>query len=514
MGTNKFCRTIGRKILFQSIGAMVWVALPLFGSCAAIAKEIYVATNGSDNNPGTQSQPLASIQNAIYQAVPGDTIYIRQGTYYPPKRIEMYPSGTASNRINVKAYPKESVIIDGSKIQGSNRDVISITGDHINISGFEVRNSQKHGIVIWDASNVRVAGIKTYNNYEGGINSYYSSNVVMENNTAYRTNLQNKPTGRWSNGIGAGFSQNITIQNNRVYENYGEGIVCFLTKGCTVKKNTLNDNYSVEIYLDQTTEAVVDSNFLFNKRLTEFYRDNRPAAGIQLANENHSASNPLNNITISNNIVTGVWHCFHYGNYQQGGGLKNTSFVNNTCSGADSHLIQIDKDAGHSNAQFLNNIFVQKSGKSIAYIPAMNGLTFANNLWWGGTSSTSSAMLRSATDVLANPSFVKAGGSSALDYKLNQNSPAINKAQLLSLTQDFFGGLRPTTGNQDIGAHEFGAVVRSLVSRKKVVKQPFQPIKQILKPMESPNKRANKRVRRAKSWLPTPKNHEYHRTGR
>jgi parallel beta-helix repeat protein len=504
-----FYRGIARGIVFQAIGTIISVALPLLGSCTAIAKDIYVATNGSDSNPGTQSQPMASIQNAIYQAVPGDTIYVRQGTYYPSQRIEIYPSGTTANRINVKAYPKESVIIDGSKIQGNNRDIMSITGDYINVEGFEIRNSQKHGIVVWDASDVRVASIKTYNNYEGGINSYYSSNIVMENNIAYRTNLQNKTTGRWSNGIGAGFSQNITIQNNRIYENYGEGIVCFLTKGCTVKKNTLNDNYSVDIYLDQATEAVVDSNYVFNKRLTEFFRDNRPATGIQLANEDHSSTaNPLNNITISNNIVTGGWHCFHYGNYQRGGGLKNVSVVNNTCSGSDSHLIQIDQDTGHSNSRFLNNIFVQNSGKSIANVPAINGLTFSNNLWWGGASSPSSALVRSATDILANPSFVKAGGSAAKDYKLNQNSPAINKAQLLSLTQDFFGGLRPTTGNQDIGAHEVGAVVRKLVPKQKVAKQPFQQVR-ILKPIERANRRASKSMRRSKSWLPTPRNSGY-----
>jgi hypothetical protein len=271
----------------------------------------------------------------------------------------------------------------------------------------------------------------------------------------------------------------------------------------------LNDNYSVDIYLDQATEAVVDSNYVFNKRLTEFFRDNRPATGIQLANEDHSSTaNPLNNITISNNIVTGGWHCFHYGNYQRGGGLKNVSVVNNTCSGSDSHLIQIDQDTGHSNSRFLNNIFVQNSGKSIANVPAINGLTFSNNLWWGGASSPSSALVRSATDILANPSFVKAGGSAAKDYKLNQNSPAINKAQLLSLTQDFFGGLRPTTGNQDIGAHEVGAVVRKLVPKQKVAKQPFQQVR-ILKPIERANRRASKSMRRSKSWLPTPRNSGY-----
>jgi parallel beta-helix repeat protein len=492
------------KLFWRTIGTLVWIILPVLGSSAAIAKEIYVATNGNDNNDGTRSKPLASIQTALDRAVAGDTVYVRKGTYFPNQRLKIYQSGTATSQIQFKAFPNESVILDGTKIQGSNRDVLSLTGDYINVEGFEIRNSQKHGIIVWSASNVRVAGNKIYNNYEGGINSYYSSNVLMENNTVYRTNFQNKSTGRWSKGIGAGFSENITIQGNRIYENYGEGTGCFLTKGCRIQKNTLNDNFSVEIYLDHASEAVVDSNFVFNKRLTEFYRDKRPAAGIQLANENHSNLNPINNVTISNNIVTETWRCFFYGNYHQGGGLKNVSFVNNTCAGSTSNLIQIDQDPGHFNTLFVNNIFFQKSGISLSNVPAVNGITFSSNLWWGGSPTT---LVRSSIDVLANPSFMKAGGSTAADYKLMQQSPAINKGQLLNLTRDFFGGLRPNTGNQDIGAHEFGAVVRMHTPRRMAQKQAFKQIKPLRK--AQPAKRGAKPVRRVRSWLIAPKNIGY-----
>ena len=41
----------------------------------------YVATTGSDSNPGTLTEPLASLQKAQEKVVAGDTVYIRGGTY-------------------------------------------------------------------------------------------------------------------------------------------------------------------------------------------------------------------------------------------------------------------------------------------------------------------------------------------------------------------------------------------------------------------------------------------------
>jgi hypothetical protein len=41
----------------------------------------YVATNGSDSNPGTLAQPWLTIQHAANAAVAGDTVTVEPGTY-------------------------------------------------------------------------------------------------------------------------------------------------------------------------------------------------------------------------------------------------------------------------------------------------------------------------------------------------------------------------------------------------------------------------------------------------
>jgi len=63
------------------------------------SRTIYVATTGNDSNPGTETSPYLNIQKAIDAAAPGDTIYIRGGTYMLTKRIKIEKAGTADARI-------------------------------------------------------------------------------------------------------------------------------------------------------------------------------------------------------------------------------------------------------------------------------------------------------------------------------------------------------------------------------------------------------------------------------
>ena len=76
------------------------------------ATEYYVSVQGSDNNSGAQSSPWRTINYAASQANPGDSVYVRVGTYY--EEVRTYRNGTANNRITFKAYPNETPIVDGT----------------------------------------------------------------------------------------------------------------------------------------------------------------------------------------------------------------------------------------------------------------------------------------------------------------------------------------------------------------------------------------------------------------
>jgi len=69
----------------------------------------------SDSNPGTIDEPWCTISYAVGGSSgigPGDTIYVREGTYR--EQVNIGVSGTAENRIVIRNYPDETPVIDGS----------------------------------------------------------------------------------------------------------------------------------------------------------------------------------------------------------------------------------------------------------------------------------------------------------------------------------------------------------------------------------------------------------------
>ena len=86
---------------------LLWAGL---GSVSSAA-EIFVASDGADANPGTETQPLATIQAAVERLQPGDTCLVRGGVY---RETVTFPrSGTAQQPITLRAYRGETVVISG-----------------------------------------------------------------------------------------------------------------------------------------------------------------------------------------------------------------------------------------------------------------------------------------------------------------------------------------------------------------------------------------------------------------
>jgi hypothetical protein len=74
----------------------------------------YVATSGNNADSGTMARPFLTIQKAATIMQPGDTCYVRGGTYR--ERVIPPRGGTAeSRRIVYKAYPGEKPAIKGSE---------------------------------------------------------------------------------------------------------------------------------------------------------------------------------------------------------------------------------------------------------------------------------------------------------------------------------------------------------------------------------------------------------------
>ena len=74
----------------------------------------YVATGGSNANPGTLAKPLKTIQYAASLAKSGDTVLVRGGVYR--ETVKPANSGTSSARITYKPYNGERVTVSGANV--------------------------------------------------------------------------------------------------------------------------------------------------------------------------------------------------------------------------------------------------------------------------------------------------------------------------------------------------------------------------------------------------------------
>jgi|GEM_PF-1791712 len=74
----------------------------------------YVATNGNDGNLGTLSLPFQTLSGAANHLNPGDTLYVRGGTYR--ETLTMPVSGLANAPITIAGYSNEVATISGADL--------------------------------------------------------------------------------------------------------------------------------------------------------------------------------------------------------------------------------------------------------------------------------------------------------------------------------------------------------------------------------------------------------------
>ena len=66
---------------------------------------------GDDSQQGTKSTPWKTIQHAVSRVAPGETIYLRGGTYY--EHVTVPVRGSRKQPVTIRSYPGELAVIDG-----------------------------------------------------------------------------------------------------------------------------------------------------------------------------------------------------------------------------------------------------------------------------------------------------------------------------------------------------------------------------------------------------------------
>ncbi|MBP5717980.1 MAG: right-handed parallel beta-helix repeat-containing protein, partial [Abditibacteriota bacterium] len=111
------------------------------------AHTYYVATNGNDNNAGTEAAPWKTITNGDHKKIlaPGDTVIVKAGTYtvtdcmndYSVRLIEC--DGTAKYPITYKAQGTVKIVNNNSKNgnHDSHTTCLHVSSEHIVLDGFD-----------------------------------------------------------------------------------------------------------------------------------------------------------------------------------------------------------------------------------------------------------------------------------------------------------------------------------------------------------------------------------------
>ena len=312
----------------------------------------YVSINGSDSNPGTQTQPWRTIRRAADTLMSGDIVYIKAGTY--PELVEPRNSGCAGNYITYAAYPGDAVTIDGAGVEVPEwAGLFNVVGrTYIRISGLRIINARS-------------------NPHNPGILADTSSHIIIDNNFVDSTN---------DSGIGVWSSNDVTVDHNEVtracLSTFNECISVGGTDGFVVKNNLVHNCIKEGICSkDGSRNGKVFGNEVYGTSRVGFYVD---------AWDKHTY-----NIDVFNNLA----HDIPQGGFalasEQGGLLENVMVYNNVAYGNGWTGLALSTCciATHpvSNIQIVNNTFYNNGfspwGGGINYEnPQAQGVTIRNNI--------------------------------------------------------------------------------------------------------------------------------------
>lgn len=144
---NHSCLTHMKKFILSVL---------LCAAYTAFASTFYVAPAGNDDNAGTRAQPFATVQKAQSAVSPGDTVYLRGGTYHITGgqmahqergyacMTYLDKSGSGGKYIHYFAYPGEHPVFDYAAVKPANLRVAAfyVQGSYIHLKGFEVTGVQ------------------------------------------------------------------------------------------------------------------------------------------------------------------------------------------------------------------------------------------------------------------------------------------------------------------------------------------------------------------------------------
>ena len=377
-------------------------------SSARSARTYYVSTEGSDSNSGSVAAPWKSITHASTVVHGGDTVVVKDGTYYLPAGGSVGGSlagdwaigsnGSARYPIAYMAEHKWQAKLVGHGT-GAGSTVVGMHGGYNILKDFDITGSDAAGIIL--------ATTGTTASHNLAVGNYVHDIVAPCDSNG-------------GSGINSGAGENyIGISHNDIIANLVVNVTTAGGSMCPVRT-------TVGIY-----EAV-------------------PYGTV------------ANNIVINAGYAIQSWHAAR----------NLIIFGNTELNSAKGIIVGAGDSPGGTNDNTLvqNNIAVNNSVAGIVEEKNTGAHNrYINNLVYGNRSNISlhNGIAASGT-VTADPLFINNTGTAEGDYHLQSTSPAIRTGlALVGITSDYFGAARPQFGPTDIGAimHSATGVPAARISR-------------------------------------------------
>ena len=176
----------------------------------------FLSPNGSDSAPGTKQSPWFSINHAVRNSQPGDTIYMLGGTYqYNEVWIQPGQGGANGLYKTLMAYPGETVVMNTQ---------ITVNCEYMRIVGLHFNLPENIRVVGWDAPSNHVHLLD--NNFSGrqpryGAIEFRGNYGIIEGN---RIEINGNEGESQDHGIYVTSGEYNTVRNNYVSGTFGYGI--------------------------------------------------------------------------------------------------------------------------------------------------------------------------------------------------------------------------------------------------------------------------------------------------
>lgn len=351
---------------------------------------LFVSPKGKNTNKGSITKPLRTIQKALDLVRPGQTIYVRKGTYSAFSTFKR--SGRKGAYITLRNYPGEMPRLTGKRnksgaiLKLSGKCYIKIQG--LNIGMFSaptaqgiLLNDSEHHVIIKKNRIHHLVTTKPGEKETGEANAVLCygdgrkeqtaiHHIAIENNAVYEN-----VTG-WCEAISiAGNVKYVNVINNKVYDNTNIGIDFYGNAGYCSVKSLDQPRYCLAagnhvygsvcpyaecagIYADGAKNVILENNTVHDCMY-----------GIEIGAEELQPAYPATKITVRNNLV--------YNNSAGGiriGGYdaKKSGYVTNTEICHNTVVNNTDRKHGWNGEisfakcngiRLKNNLIYKKSGK-------------------------------------------------------------------------------------------------------------------------------------------------------